>query len=130
MKKALLTSFLILISFFVHAYGFNDSTCLNFHKGKFYYYDSLNNRVIVIRKKRKQIEYNEGTGVKTTLKIKWISDCEYTLKQIWTNSKSWRKYNYGVSTTFMKPIDEKTYEYNCGCKDEKKKALKGLMTKL
>jgi hypothetical protein len=105
----------------------SDTTCNNFHKGKFYYNDSLNNKVLVTRKNKRQIEYNEGTTVTTVLKIKWINECEYTLKQIWSDSKAERKHNNRTSTTIMKPIDENTYEYNCGCKVEMEKAIKGIM---
>ncbi len=128
--------FIVLIGmlfFTVHsnAQTTNNPTCLDFHQGKFYYLDSLQNKVLVTRKKRKQIEYNEKTTVKSVFKIKWKSDCEYELKQIWTDSKSHRKFNGGISTTILsKVIDSNSYEYTCGCKDEKLRIVQGTMRRV
>lgn len=129
MKKTLLFVWFVCSTLFAQKAVASDTTCINFHKGKFYYLDSLNNKVLVFRKNKKQIEYNEATTVTTVLRIKWITECEYTLKQIWSDSKAERKYNNRTSTTIMKLIDENSYEYNCGCKVEMEKAIKGIMKK-
>jgi hypothetical protein len=53
-----------------------------------------------------QEELVVNTGAKTRSHIRWIEDCIYDLRQIWTNNKEKRKMNESV--TRVKII--KTYD--------------------
>ena len=110
-------SFFVAIIFAMNCLGQSDSSkCKKFRTGDFTYNDSAKNTVNVKRKKKKQYEYNMGTGERTVAKIRWISDCEYELTQIWSNSKSGRKRNTSkTKVVITKILDEDKYEYSCGC---------------
>jgi hypothetical protein len=131
MRKLFITAVLFLSAHFLFA-QVNDSTdCLQYHRGKFSYTDSLGNLVLVDRKKKYQYEKNQVTKVKTQDRIKWISPCQYELTLVSTNSKSLRKYKYTVTTTnISKPLGEAGYEYTCNCNNPAVPKLTGLMKKI
>jgi hypothetical protein len=68
--------------------------------------------------------------VTVKLKISWINDCEYELKQVWSDSKSLRKYNGAITRVMITKItgDKEGYEYSCACKEETDRVRsKGIM---
>jgi hypothetical protein len=90
--------------------------CSNVVQGKFYYIqDSTNHKVIIERRKKKQMETNETTGETTTFKITWTSNCSYQLKQIWSNKKERRKKPYGNSEITITEASESGYTSTCNC---------------
>ncbi len=128
MKQLIFASVLLFLS--VGSYS-QDNNCLQYHKGKFTYTDSANNVILVKRKKKFQVETNQTTGVWINFRIKWISDCEYELEQVGTNSKARKKYNHGISTSIIsKPLGDAGYEYTCACKDPGTTKITGVMKKL
>jgi hypothetical protein len=58
-----------------------ESSCQDFKEGKFYMKSTDGPRFIIIRKGNKQIEYIDGQPKKMMLRVKWIDDCTYTLKE-------------------------------------------------
>jgi hypothetical protein len=124
--------FTILLLFVASANSYSqDNNCLQYHKGKFTYTDSANNVILVKRKKKFQVETNQTTGAWINFRITWISDCEYELEQVGTNSKAWKKYNHSRSTSIIsKPLGDAGYEYTCACKDPGTTKITGVMKKL
>ena len=55
-------------------------TCRDFKNGTFKLLDPKYGNSIIERKGSKQIEYSEKLKLKVRFKVKWISDCTYTLK--------------------------------------------------
>ena len=105
--------------------------CGNFKSGKFAYRDSANNLIHVTRKAGKQQEDDKKNRTITKFKIKWNSECEYELTQIWSNSKAKRKQNRSVTrVVIVKANGDDSYEYNCGCKDREVKGHSGRMVRL
>ena len=103
--------------------------CASFKTGKFTYTDS-GYIVRVKRTNHSQEEYDVSQKVTTKFKVKWISDCEYHLKQVWSDSKAQRKFNGEVHRIVIRNIlDSNSYEYDCGCKDPAIKSYKGLMVR-
>lgn len=102
--------------------------CSQYRKGDFSYTDTTGDLVTVRRTKRKQTETNTATKVTIVFRINWTGDCTYELKQIWSNSKSRRKYNGSTTGVIIsKPLGETGYEYTCACKDENVKKVTGVM---
>ncbi len=125
MKQTVFAFLLITISLACYS---QETNCTQYHRGKFIYTDSVNNVITVKRKKNFQVETNEQTGVWVNYRITWVSDCEYKLEQVGTNSKSKRKYNHTVSTTIIsKSFGTEGYEYTCACKDGSKPKITGVM---
>lgn len=127
--KELITS---SIFFFLSADSYSqDTNCAQYHLGKFTYNDSLNNVIIVKRKKNFQVETNQTTNVWINFRIKWINNCEYQLEQVGTNSKARRKYNHTFSRTIITTAYDKTgYEYTCACKEADAPKIKGVMKRV
>ena len=110
-----------------------DSTCAQYHTGKFVYTDSTGTLIRIKRTKNFQTEYNDSKEVWVNCRIKWISDCEYQLKQVGTNSKSKRKNNHGVNRVVIskrKGPNEYEYECFCSCKDSEIPKEKGTMVRM
>lgn len=128
MKHLLSLIFLVIISGTLYA---QDTTCTQYHKGKFTYTDSANNTILVKRKNNFQVETNQTTGVWINFRITWKSDCEYQLEQVGTNSKARRKFNHTFTTTIISKAYDKTgYEYTCACKEPGRPATTGLMKRV
>ena len=96
------------------------------------YRDSTNNIIMVIRKGKRQREYDAKNDVTTKLKVKWTGDCEYQLTQVWSDSKAKRKQNKQVSRVVItKTNGIDSYDYDCGCKDPAiKLSSKGTMVRI
>ena len=114
------TTLILFFSFFTaHCFGQTEQKgCAAFKTGEFAYRDSANNIIHVTRKGGRQQESDKKNKIVTKFKLKWISECEYELKQIWSNSKAKRKQNRSVyKIVITKSNGNDSYEYNCGCKD-------------
>jgi hypothetical protein len=127
--------FLIVLFFFPVILCFSQTGqtgCSAFKTGKFMYHDSTNNIIMVTRKGKRQTEYDAKNDITTKLKLKWISDCEYQLTQIWSNSKAKRKQNKTVSRVMITKVNSNdSYDYDCGCKDPAiKMSSKGTMVRI
>ena len=126
--KNVLVIFLILVP----ALAFSQAEftgCARFKTGKFQYVDDSSGTMIVTRTEKKQVEENVSTGVVTTLKIKWTSECQYQLIQKSSTDKDKRKWNGSVTEVTILKVFPDGYEYTCGCKDGKgKKKANGIMT--
>ena len=105
--------------------------CSAFKTGKFMYYDSTKNIIMVTRKGKRQTEYDAKNDITTKFKLKWTGDCEYQLTQVWSNSKAQRKQNKKVSrVTITKTNGNESYDYDCGCKDLSIKGSVGSMVRI
>jgi hypothetical protein len=69
----------VLICFSTVTFG-QTNECKKFKNGKFIIVDAEVGNSIIIRKGSKQIEYGEGSKLKLEFKVKWLSDCTYTLE--------------------------------------------------
>lgn len=56
-----------------------EKTCKDLHEGKFGYTDPELSHIEITREDDSQIEINTETKIEAHTKIKWKSDCEYTL---------------------------------------------------
>lgn len=131
MKCSITILCLLILSGDLHSQDIKNSDCTQYHKGKFTYNDSLGNVIIVKRKKKFQVETNQTSNVWINFRITWISDCEYQLEQVGTNSKARKKYNHYTSTSIIsKPLGDNGYEYTCACKDPGSTKITGVMKKL
>ena len=92
------------------------AACGNFKKGKFVYRNDSAETVIITRTGRQQEEHNKTKDVLTKFKVKWLSDCSYQLKQVWSNSKKQRKNNGAITVVTMDAVHEDGYEFHCDCK--------------
>jgi len=128
MKQLIILPWLLIFSANLFA---QDTSCTQYHKGKFTYTDSANNTIIVKRKNNFQVETNQTTGVWINFRITWKSDCEYQLEQVGTNSKARRKFNHTFTTTIISKVYDKTgYEYTCACKDANAQKITGMMKRV
>ena len=122
---------LIISVFCAITFCSSQTNCSSFRTGVFMYRDSANNIINVTRKKKKQIETNVKNNLVTKSKIKWTSDCEYQLKQIWANQKSGRKFNGAVTTIrITRTNGYDSYEYSCACKGLPAKENAGTMVRV
>ncbi|MFZ5941849.1 MAG: hypothetical protein ACOYXB_14865 [Bacteroidota bacterium] len=76
---ALIFILLLIIPFALQA---QSCDCQSFRDGLFESYDKTFGKSIIERRGKWQIEYSELTKTKVLLKVKWIDDCNYTLKLI------------------------------------------------
>ena len=116
MKRIAFGFVLLFCWCFAHA-QVDSEGCVKFRTGRFVYLNDSSQTVVVKRTANKQEEKNEQTNVVTKFKIKWINSCEYELTQTWSNSKSQRKHNKGVSTIRITKLYEEGYDYSCACRD-------------
>lgn len=72
----------ILLLFTPFAMQAQSSDCQSFRDGLFESNDKTFGKSVIDRRGKWQIEYSELTKVKVLLKVKWIDDCNYTLKLI------------------------------------------------
>ncbi len=80
------------------------------------YYDSIGNKVLIDRHKKYQYEFNTTTKVKTQYRIKWLSDCFYTLTQGIANSKAKKKFRGSTTNVEIVTTDGvKGYVSSCRC---------------
>ncbi|MEO7522495.1 MAG: replication/maintenance protein RepL [Ferruginibacter sp.] len=115
----------------VYSQDTSNYECRQYRTGKFTYIDSSTGFMIrVERTKRHQREYNDFTKVWIDFKIEWVTDCQYELRQLSSNSKLIRKFNHVVTTVVIsKPLGQEGYEYTCACKGiPANERVKGLMS--
>lgn len=119
MKSILFLSVHFLIS--LSAFAQQDTAqCTQFKTGNFVYRDDSLNAVLIKRKANRQEETVTKKGVITKFKIKWLTDCSYEIKQLWSNSKARRKGNGSTTIVFITKTGKDFYEYSCACKDLEK----------
>jgi hypothetical protein len=93
--------------------------------------DSLENTILVQRRNKYQYQYNRKIKVRTQFRINWKNDCEYTITQTSTNSKSLKKYKNSVSVVIISKGDGLNgYYYTCNCKEENVKRKEAFMKKI
>lgn len=125
------TFLLLLIVSFLTIHSFAQTDCSSFKTGKFIYTDSLKNTICVTRKDNKQIEFDIKNKIITKFRIKWISDCEYQLTQIWSNSKEKRKQGRSIRTIVInRTYGTDRFEYACKCTYGDPKAYSGTMIRV
>ena len=80
-----ITSVLLLISITLACkQGANKQDCAKFKTGRFFYESKTTaDKFIIERGDSLQKEINEVTGKISTMKISWLSDCEYELTQFY-----------------------------------------------
>ena len=127
MKSYLLVFTLCLISAVVMA---QQDSCLPFKTGRFFYLDDSSNVVIIKRSQYKQEETEQVSGIKTTFKVKWISDCEYYLTQLWSSNKVKRKQNHAITKVQITKVYNNKYEFLCACYTPGTKVKYGIATKI
>jgi hypothetical protein len=114
-KKTLLLFFFTGVQLLLMAAPADSTLCIKMKWGKFNYSNDLSQTIIVERKRSIQIETNLVTQQITKLKVKWISNCSYEIKQIWSNSKAIRKNNGSWTTVIINKVGPLYYEYSCVC---------------
>lgn len=115
MKKLTLTSALIFLCIFCFSQNVT-SDCARFRTGRFQYIDS--SKVVTIKRtKHIQEEVVINSGAITRFKIKWVDDCVYDIKQLWSNKKEKRKMNGSVTRVNIIKTYDNRYDYTCACKD-------------
>jgi hypothetical protein len=128
MKQFLFAIISTFVSFFCYSQT-NSPVCSLFKTGNFAYRDSATNSIWEItRTKKKQLEKNNLTGTIIKNKIRWLSDCEYQLTQIWTNKKEWRKGNFKSRIYKIIPTAENIYNFSCDCSNNTK--IQGTVVKV
>lgn len=116
--------------FLFSSYANAQTDCSMYHKGYFMYTDSAGNTILIHRLKNYQFEYNRKIKVKTQFRINWNNDCEYTIIQAMTNSKSRKKYKNSETGVIILKRDADGYYYTCNCKGEIIKGSEGFMKKI
>jgi hypothetical protein len=127
MKKILMLFCIFLLNVSANA----QTDCSMYHKGYFMYTDSAGNTILIHRLNKFQFEYNRKIKVKTQFAINWKTDCEYTIMQTLTNSKSLKKYK-NTSSGFLitKSDGDNGYYYGCCCKDDITKRKESFLKKI
>jgi len=117
MKQLLLISLFLFCCFLVKA----QNNCAALKTGTFTYTNDSSEAILVKRHGKRQEEINKAKDIITKFKIKWVSDCSYEIKQVWSNSKKQRKQNGATTTVVITKATRDGYEYTCACKDEKQR---------
>ena len=118
---------IFLFSVSAHA----QTDCSIYRKGYFMYTDSLGNTILVHRINKYQFQYNRKIKVKTQFRVNWNNDCEYTITQAITNSKSRKKNRNSVTGVIISKSDgDNGYYYSCNCKGKNIKGSEGFMKKI
>jgi hypothetical protein len=127
MKKLILFFCLFLFSNYANA----QTDCSAYHKGYFMYTDSAGNTMLIHRKNKYQYEYNRKNNERTQFLINWKSDCEYSITQTLTNTKSLKKYkNFVYGFAISKSDGNNGYYYSCICKDDIVKGKESFIKKI
>jgi hypothetical protein len=128
MKQFLFAILSTFVTFFSYSQT-KPTDCSLFKTGNFAYRDSSTNSIWEIKRtKKKQLEKNNITGVVIKQKIRWVSDCEYELTQIWSNKKEWRKGNFRSRIYTIISVSENIYSFSCDCSDKIK--IQGTVVKM
>lgn len=128
MKYLFLTILLIPVTHIALSQS-NPVNCSFFKTGDLAYRDSTTNSIWEIKRTQKtQIERNKQSGIVVKNKIQWLTDCEYKLTQVWTNSKKLKKRNNMWLIYRITSVNENTYTYTCNCNDGTK--IEGVVVKM
>jgi len=114
-KRTLMLLYFTGVQLLLFAAPSDSTLCVKMKWGKFNYSNHLSQTIIVERKRSIQIETNQATQQVTKLKVKWLSNCSYQIKQVWSNSKANRKNNGALSTVIINKVGPLYYEYSCVC---------------
>ena len=91
--------------------------CLSFQTGEYLYTDSASDTWELKRTKKQQVERNKRTGKIIRFKIRWLSECEYRLTQVWTNDRNRRKWNRANTSYRIISSTANSFSYSCSCKN-------------
>lgn len=117
MKQILFFLFFITASLLVNAQP-DAAACAGFKKGNFAYRNESPDIIYIKRTATRQEEANKTKGIVTKFKIKWLDDCSYEIKQVWSNSKKLRKQNGTTTKVIITSTTTDSYQYTCACKNE------------
>lgn len=117
MKQIVFLLFLITISLLANAQQ-DPAACAGFRKGNFAYRNESPDIIYIKRTATRQEETNKTKGIITKFKIKWLDDCSYEIKQVWSNSKKLRKQNGAITKVLITSTTKDSYQYTCACKNE------------
>ncbi len=130
MNKFVLTVMFIICSLFAKSQA-DSAACAKFKTGQFAYTDDSARTYVVKRTGRIQEETEQGNNIITRSRIKWISPCNYELRQLWSNSKVKRKNNGAVTSVVITHAGNDEYHYSCNCKNvAEDKKTKGIVYRL
>ncbi|MEO7265713.1 MAG: hypothetical protein ABIW38_12400 [Ferruginibacter sp.] len=130
MKKYVLTGMFIICGLLAKSQADSDG-CAKFKTGQFAYTDDSARTFVIKRTGRIQEETEQGKNIITRSRIRWISPCNYELKQLWSNSKVKRKNNGVVTSVIITHAGNDEYNYSCNCKNlAEDKKIKGTVYKL
>ncbi|MBL0146548.1 MAG: hypothetical protein IPP48_13230 [Chitinophagaceae bacterium] len=109
-------SILVFLTFLFSSTNAFAQDCTIYHKGYFTFTDSAGKVILMHRKKKYQYQYDREKKITTQYRIKWISDCEYTITQAITNSKAQRKFKNSITKVVISKTDgENGFYYKCAC---------------
>lgn len=86
------------------------SPCENFREG-FFKFENKHSDVIIYRHNDYQIEYNIHNDEWVVVKIRWLSDCQYSFQYYRTNIKALQKHIGDIISTTIYPLDYNKYYY-------------------
>ncbi len=130
MKKYILSGLFIFCCMLAKSQA-DSIGCERFKTGEFTYTDDSLKTFVVKRKNRIQEETEQGKNIITRFRIKWVSPCNYELKQLWSNSKLKRKNNGAVTSVIITHVGNDEYRYTCNCKNTaEEKKTKGIVYRL
>ena len=120
MKSFFFILFLSMLSVVANAQA-DSATCTGFRKGSFAYRNDSLGLIHINRTGKKQEEINKEKGIITKFKIKWLDDCSYEIKQLWSNSKEQRKQNGSRTKVIITSASKDSYQFTCVCPNEEDK---------
>ncbi len=127
MKKLVILFCVLLFSIYANA----QTDCSLYRTGYFMFIDSAGNTILIHRKNKYQYENDRKAKVKTQYVVTWITDCEYTITQTLTNSKSLKKYKNNTTKVVISKSDgENGYYYTCSCIDDTLKREEKFLKKI
>ena len=88
-----------------------NSDCNSFKTGTFTYQSERYNSVIIKRTERKQTEFDPKDNIKIKYKIRWTSNCEYEIIQVWSNNQEVKRMNGSIIKVKMTNVYANSYEY-------------------
>jgi hypothetical protein len=130
MKKYVLSGLFIICCLWVKSQA-DSVACTRFKTGLFAYTDDSLKTYVIKRTDRIQEETEQGSNITTRFRVKWISPCNYELRQIWSNSRTKRKNNGAVTSVIITYTGNDEYRYSCNCKNmAEDKKTKGIVYRL
>lgn len=101
--------------------------CNAFHKGVFLYTDTAGQTWELKRAGNRQVEKNLATGKRIKYRIRWNTECEYRLTQVWSDIRERRKWNRMHFSYQIVYTTAERYDYTCVCKGSP--SLKGTVVR-